>query len=193
MLYTPLAPAADRYWDSNGGAAGSGGTGTWDTVSPYWNAAADGVAGPFYTWDNTAIDSAIFAGTPGIVTLGGPITANALTFNTAGYTLTGGTLTLAGATPAITTNSDATVDSTIAGSAGFTKAGSAALTLNGANTFTGDVTVTGGTFNVASDAALGAAANGITMGAGTSLYAGGALAASRVVTLTGGTVTLSGA
>ncbi len=117
--YAPGAHAADRYWDVNGGQAGSGGTGTWNTSTQYWNAANDGVAGPFYAWDNTALDSAVFAGTAGTVTLGAPITANKLTFNTAGYIFNGGTLTLAGATPTIV--GTATINSVIAGTAGLTK------------------------------------------------------------------------
>ena len=32
-LYAAPAFSADRYWDVNGGSAGSGGNGTWDTTS----------------------------------------------------------------------------------------------------------------------------------------------------------------
>jgi hypothetical protein len=48
------------------------------------------------------------------------ITANALTFNTTGYTITSNTLTLAGATPTITAGGGiaATISSVIAGTAG---------------------------------------------------------------------------
>jgi len=190
-LYAPQALAVDRYWDVNGGSAGSGGTGDWDLVSQYWNAANDGVAGPFYTWNNVAIDNAIFAGTAGTVTLKTPITANTLTFNTVGYTLAGSTLTLAGTTPTIA--GSATINSVIAGTAGLTKTGSGALALNGANTFSGGITLNGGSIAVTSDGALGAASNGITMAAGAGLSATGQLASTRVVTLTGGAILLSGA
>ncbi|WNL44325.1 autotransporter outer membrane beta-barrel domain-containing protein [Dyella sp. BiH032] len=189
--YAPQASAVDRYWDVNSGSAGSGGTGTWNTVAPYWNAASDGVAGPFYTWDNASLDNAIFAGTAGTVTLGAPITANALTFNTAGYTLTGGTLALAGTTPTIT--GAATINSVIAGSAGLSKAGGGTLVLSGTNTFSGGVNVNGGSLSITTDGALGAAGNGVTMAAGTGLVATGALASTRLVTLNGGTVSLGGA
>ncbi|NKJ22376.1 autotransporter-associated beta strand repeat-containing protein [Dyella sp. SG609] len=190
-LAVPQVHAADRYWDVNGGSNGSGGTGDWELVSPYWNAANDGVAGPFYSWNNTALDNAIFAGTAGIVTLKAPITVNTLTFNVAGYGINGGTLTLAGTTPGV--SGSATINSVIAGTAGLAKSGSGALALNGANTFSGGINITGGSISVTNDAALGVASNGITMANGAGLSAsGGQLASTRVVTLTGGTVVLTG-
>ncbi|HEY9130406.1 MAG TPA: autotransporter-associated beta strand repeat-containing protein [Dyella sp.] len=194
-LYAPTAFATDRYWDVNGGAAGSGGTGTWDTLSAYWNAANDGVAGPFTAWNNAALDNAIFAGTPGTVTLSGAIAANMLTFNVAGYTLTGGTLTLAGTTPAIV--GSATINSVIAGNAGFTKNAVGQLTLNGVNTFSGGIAVNAGTLIINGDAALGAASNGVTLASGAGftyvLPTGGSmLPASRVVTLSAGTANIGG-
>lgn len=194
VLYAPGAMSADRYWDVNTGSAGNGGTGTWNTTSALWNSASDGVAGPFVTWDNAALDNAVFTGTAGTVTLAGPITAHNLTFNAAGFTLTGGTLTLAGTTPTITpTIGISTISSVIAGTAGFTKGGAGALTLSGANTFTGDVNVIAGTFGITSDAALGAAGNSVTLASGTAFSVSGTLAASRNITLTGtSTVQLRG-
>jgi fibronectin-binding autotransporter adhesin len=190
-LYAPATLATDRYWDVNGGAAGSGGTGTWDTLSAYWNAANDGVAGPFTAWNNAALDNAIFAGTAGTVTLSTPITVNALTFSVNNYTLTGSTITLAGTTPSI--SGSGTINSVIAGNAGLTKNAAGILFLNGANTFSGGVTLNQGQLTLASDAALGAASNGVTVANGTQLNATGALAASRVITLSSGTVTITGA
>ena len=182
-LYAAPTFAADKYWDVNGGTAGSGGKGTWDTSLAYWNAANDGVAGPFTVWNNATIDNAIFAGTAGTVTLASPITVNNLTFNVAGYTLSGSTLTLAGTTPTI--NGSATIGSVIAGTAGLIKGATGTLVLTGANTFSGGVTVDGGTLTLAGDAALGAASNGIAMADGSGLNVAAALAATRVVTLNG--------
>ncbi|GAB2789646.1 autotransporter outer membrane beta-barrel domain-containing protein [Dyella kyungheensis] len=189
-LYAAPTLAADKYWDVNGGSAGSGGIGNWDISTPNWNAASDGVAGPFTTWNNTAIDNAVFAGTPGTVTLTSPITVNNLTFTLAGYTLTGGTLTLAGTTPTIA--GAATISSVIAGNAGLTKSAGGVLSLTGANTFSGGIIVSGGQLAVSSDAALGAAGNGITMASGTQLNATAALAATRVVTVSSGNVGVFG-
>ncbi|UPG92214.1 autotransporter outer membrane beta-barrel domain-containing protein [Luteibacter aegosomaticola] len=193
-LYTPGAAAADRYWDVNGGSNGSGGTGTWDTSTALFNSASDGVAGPFVKWNNAALDNAIFAGTAGTVTLGAPVTASQLTFSISGYTLTGGTLTLAGATPTINLGGNATIDSVIAGNAGLAKTGGGSLTLSGANTFTGGISVASAGLIVANDAALGNASNGITLASGSSFNARAAIASSRVVTTTGtGDVGLAGA
>ncbi|SEN21035.1 fibronectin-binding autotransporter adhesin [Luteibacter sp. UNCMF331Sha3.1] len=192
-LHAPEAHAVDRYWDFNGGSAGSGGTGTWNTSSPYWNSAADGIAGPFVVWNNAGLDNAVFAGTAGSVTLSGALTANAVTFNTTGYSLGGGTLTLAGTTPGIAVNTGtSTIDSVIAGSAGLTKSGGGGIVLNGANTFSGDVNVTGGTLGIKDDAALGAAGNGVILANGTGLTVAGSLAATRKVTIAGTAAVFSG-
>jgi autotransporter-associated beta strand protein len=79
------ARATSLSWDQAGGGA-LGGTGTWDTTSTnWWNGAGD-VA---WSTNTTSGDTAVFAGTPGIVTLGADINANGLKFSTAGYTIAG--------------------------------------------------------------------------------------------------------
>lgn len=190
------ASGADRYWDANGTAPNRGGTGVWDTSSSFWSPNGDGVSGPYTVWNNAALDDAIFGGPNGItatVTLNAPITAHNLTFDVSTtYTLTGSTLTLAGAIPTITINGTATVNSILAGNAGLTKAGAGVLTLTGANTFSGGLNVTAGTLNVSGDSSLGAASNGIALAAGTTLRSTGALAAGRVVTLLSGSSAIGG-
>ncbi|RST51865.1 autotransporter-associated beta strand repeat-containing protein [Variovorax sp. MHTC-1] len=184
----PSAQAADRYWDANSNATGMGGAGTWDLATRTWDdgTVQDGVAGPYLSgWNNAALDTAVFMGTAGTLSLAAPIVVGGLTFNVGGYTISGNTLTLGGATPTITTTSGtSTISSVVAGSAGLIKTGAGELDLTGANTFTGTVAVNQGTLYVANDAALGAAGNGITAASGTVLSAGAALS-SRVVTLTG--------
>ncbi|MET3654893.1 beta strand repeat-containing protein, partial [Dyella japonica] len=191
---TPAA-AATQNWDINGNTAGLGGTGMWDTASAFWNSSATGTGGTVSAWNNANLDDAVFAGTAGTVTLGAPITAHNLTFGTTGYTLTGNTLTLGGATPTVTTNTgvSTTISSVLAGAAGLTKAGAGTLTLSGANTFSGGVNVTGGILSVNGNGALGDVSNGIVMANGTQLnVTPNFLAAARVVTLTSGSVTLTG-
>lgn len=188
--------AADRYWDVNGTTAGRGGSGIWNTNGAFWGPNINGTTGPYTGWNNAALDDAFFGGTAGTVTLGEPITVHNATFESTGYTVAGSTLTLAGVAPTITTNANVTttISSGIAGTAGLTKAGAGTLTLNGAKTFSGGLTVNAGTLGVNNDAALGDASNGIVMADGTRLNSGApAFATSRVVTLTNGNVTLSGA
>jgi fibronectin-binding autotransporter adhesin len=185
-LAASSASGADRYWDPNGTAANSGGTGTWDTSSSFWSPNGDGVSGPYTPWTNAAIDNAIFGGTAGTVTLGTPIVAHNLIFNT-GYTLSGNTLTLAGAAPTITTSGAVIINSILAGNAGLTKTGAGTLLLTGANTFSGGINIIQGRLNISGDSALGAASNGIALSAGTTLQSSGALGAGRVVTLNGAT------
>ncbi|KQZ73892.1 hypothetical protein ASE06_16385 [Sphingopyxis sp. Root214] len=187
-LPSPANAQQDRYWDPNGTAANRGGTGTWDTASSTWSPNGDGVSGPYTPWNNGGVDNAIFGGPNGTnatVTLITPIRVGNLTFdaNTT-YSLTSSTLTLAGTAPTITTNGTATINSILAGNAGLTKAGSGALTLTGANVFSGGVNVTQGILTVNGDAALGVD-NNITLSAGASLRSTGALASTRVVTLAG--------
>ena len=182
------AQDANRNWDANSTTPGNGGTGTWNTSGLNWSPNTDGTSGPYDApWDNSLLDNAIFGGTAGTVTLSAPITVHNITFNTSGYTLTGNTLTLAGATPTITIGAGGTgtINSIVAGSAGLKKAGAGTLSLTGVNTFTGDIVVDGGEISVGSDAALGAASNTVTLNADTVLTAIGALNTSREVDLNG--------
>ena len=50
-------------WDPNQSTAGTGGSGSWDAVNPFWSG-----SGGFQPWVDG--DSAIFEGTAGTVTLG---------------------------------------------------------------------------------------------------------------------------
>ncbi|KRC81464.1 hypothetical protein ASE13_03470 [Sphingomonas sp. Root241] len=193
------AQDANRNWDANGTAVGNGGTGTWSTnpvpANQTWSPNSDGVSGPYTVWDNTLLDNAIFGGTAGTVTLATPITVHNITFQTNnGYVLTGNTLTLAGTTPTITMLANATISSTLAGTAGLIKAGAGTLTLSGTNTFSGGVTINAGTLTASTDAALGAASNQITTAAGVSigLTINGANTNRTVTIGNGSTLTVAG-
>jgi len=165
-------------WDADGNAignnagtgAGLGGSGVWDTSSSLW---WDGV-NPLTPWPNVMIapvDTAVFMGVGGLVQVGAPITVGTLTFNLAGFHLTGdgtaGTrkLTLAdSAAVQVNVAGVATINAVIAGSSGLNLSSTTTgtLVLTGANSFTGDVNIDSGTLNISSDANLGDAANDLT-------------------------------
>ena len=135
------APAAVLTWDPAGDGSGSGGAGTWNLS--LWSSSGSDV-----TWSDN--NDALFQGTGGAVTLSAPVTATSLTFNSAGYSITGNTLTLAGDTPTITTSAaSGTIGSVIAGTSGLTTTGPGTLTLTGANTYSGATVVSTGTLKLA--------------------------------------------
>lgn len=187
------AGADDLYWDVNSGSPGLGGSGIWNQGNVSWSHSNDGVAGPFRVWDNAALDTAIFDGAAGTVTLAEPISVGGISFTSSGYILSGDILTLGGASPTIAvTSGTATINSTIAGANGLVKAGAGSLILTGTNTLTGDISVDAGRLSVGSDAALGAIGNRLRMADGTTLDSSGALDINRVVTLDSGTISIEG-
>ena len=150
----------------------------------------------------TAEDTAVFNGSSATVNLVGSVAANALSFTTNGYTL-------AGASPnSIQVSSFISVDASISsiisgvitGSTGLTKIGGGELTLSGANTFAGSVSITAGSLSVSSDSAFGATDNDIAVNSAlTSTASTLALSSGRTVTGSGtintpvgGTLNLAG-
>jgi len=138
MVFTgPVMPlrAATLYWDSDGTGAGSsslftgsglGAAGTWDTTNPrWWDGSAYGI------WNNGNLDTALFWGTAGTITLGTPITVGGLTFNTTAYALgvaaNANAITFGGTTNNIILNNvaAATINGSLAGT------GSSAVVLSG--------------------------------------------------------------
>jgi fibronectin-binding autotransporter adhesin len=154
--------AAQYWWDpGQGGVTPTGGTGAWDTSSSQWsNGATDGA----WPNGNPNADQATFGGTGGMVTLTSTATiyANRLTFTTGSYSLTGGTLSLSGTAVIDTGGYGATINSILAGTTGFTKLGTATLTLSNTNTYSGGTTVSAGTIAFSNIGALGS--GGVTLG-----------------------------
>ncbi|MGC4007425.1 MAG: PA14 domain-containing protein [Pirellulales bacterium] len=180
------AQAADFQWDpGHTPTTPSGGVGTWNTTTSDWS---NGIADS--AWVN-ASNTAIFGGaTGGLVTINTGatgVTVGGLTFNattdTSTYTIAGGAselLTLNSGT-IITTNADAAISAVLAGSNGFTKAGSGKLTLSGNNTgLSGAVLVNAGTLS----AAIATGAN--PFGSGAINLAGGTLDLTPTATNTTG-------
>lgn len=162
---------------------------TWAGGAGIWNATG-GTDWSGGAWDSAK--TATFTTGSGTVTLGSAVTATGLKFTASGYTISGTSgnpLTLSSGTAgnAISVDSgDATISAVLAGNSGLSKNGAGLLALEGANTFTGTVTVNAGTLQIASDAALGDAANGIALNGGTlRAKAGSAITVGAGRTLTG--------
>jgi fibronectin-binding autotransporter adhesin len=92
LSLTNVTLAQTLFWDggtanitTNGDGASGGGSGTWNETIQNWD---QGSGLPHVGW--TDGDSATFAGTAGVVTLGSAVTADTLTFTTKGYGFTDG-------------------------------------------------------------------------------------------------------
>ncbi len=160
------AAAVDLYFDTNGNTSGIGGSGVWNTTSTNWNPLADGTGTPSAI---TSANKAIFGGTAGTVTVdAGGVPANGgIQFDTSGYTIADGPLTLG--SPSINTahaTGVTTIQSVLAGTVGLQKLGSGTLELSGANTFSGTVAINAGTLRVSTDNNLGTTTNGIQLSGG---------------------------
>ncbi|WP_273054227.1 autotransporter-associated beta strand repeat-containing protein [Hyphomonas sp.] len=193
LVIPAAAQAEERYWDANGSNVGAGGDGAWNTGSLFWSESSNDVLGPYWTWNNSALDDAIFQGTAGTVTLASPITVHNLTFNVNGYTLTGDTLTLAGATPTITVAGTSTIESILAGTSGLAKSGTGTIFLTGDNTFSGGITLNAGWLRVDDDAGLGALSNIIDVTGNAGLRIDSGDSSNRTVDIANGaTLSLAG-
>ena len=210
-LRTAAAPTSALYWDANG-AAGRGGSGTWSNSNSQlgWTTNSSGLAASgTYAWGSTSGTdyyagaglTANFGGTAGTVTVSGTVDAlSGLTFETTGYTLTSGTINLAGATAADNTISvstgTSTINSVLSGSTGLTKSGSGALTLSAANTYTGGTTITAGTLQGTTSSLQGGITNNAAVifdQSTTGTYAGAMSGTGSFEKKGSGSVTLTGA
>jgi autotransporter-associated beta strand protein len=173
-------PTKARFWDGGavnipgiGDGASGGGAGTWNTTLLNW----DSGAGPYVAWANAANDTAIFGGTAGTVTIGSPVVVGGLQFETAGYTLTGDTLTFGSAGIIATETGTATVASQIAGgpAAAITKQGMGTLSLTAANSYAGDTIIEAGTLRFATAAGIGGSGRSVVMAEGSAVELGFAI------------------
>ncbi|WP_025039889.1 autotransporter domain-containing protein [Nitrosospira briensis] len=179
----------DLTWDANDAAAGTGGSGTWDTSSSNW---LNGTGSQ--PWQNSAFDNAIFGGTSGTVTLSTPIDVHNITYNASDYVINGSILTLGGDGPSIIVNSQmATINSNLGGSSGLRKGGTGTLVLTADNPgFSGVTTVTAGTLRLDNSGALGASttASDLVLNKGSTFFFNTDF--THDYTLTGGTVSVQG-
>jgi autotransporter-associated beta strand protein len=133
----------------------AGGPLTWSTTLADWG---NSPGGPYTNVWYAGAD-AVFEGTGGTVDVA-KVTAESLTFNSPGYSLSGGTLSLAG-TPVFTMNSSATIGSDLSSlGTGFAVTGAGTLTLSGANSYGGALTISNGTLRLGNSNALNSSSIG---------------------------------
>jgi len=139
IVLNPLPAGSNLTWDN--GAS----TGIWNTADLNWTGSA---------WTNAVTNNAVFGATgAGAIAVGAPVTVGNLTFNAAGYTISGSSLSLESST--ITTADPVTIASNLTGT-GLIKAGAGELTLNGSLGYTGPTTVSGGSLVVGTGAGFSA-------------------------------------
>ncbi len=155
--------AVVQDWDVNGATAGFGGTGDWNLTTPNWNDATG--TGVPSLWLNKADTDAVFQGTPGVVTLTvAGVQARNLTFNVGGYTVAGSLaapLNLTSNAVVTVTNAGdtATISAPLVTTTGFEKQGPGRLVLSGANTYSGQTSVSAGTLRAGSTTAFSTTSN----------------------------------
>lgn len=149
ILFSPVPPSplsgTYQYWNTGS----PGGSGAWNTTTPNWNTSStgSGTQGVY-----TQADISDFNGTAGTVTIaaGGITTDGGLQFDTSGYTIGGGTLTLgsspstAGTNIAVSPGITATINSTISAPYGLCLAYLGTLNLGAAPSIGSTVTLAGG-------------------------------------------------
>ena len=86
---------------------------------------------------HTAVRYGAGGSTSYTVTLAGLTSVGGLIFQNQAYTLTGGSLNLAGNSPTVTVNANATIASVVTGTNGITTSGNGTLVLSGPSTYTG--------------------------------------------------------
>jgi autotransporter-associated beta strand protein len=167
VVFTPFTAGVSLTWFGNGATAG--GSGTWSALGSNWS---DGSS--VGTWDPAR--TAIFNATSGTVTVaaGGITASRGLQFDTSGYRVSGGAITLGGTSAdtnaiSVALSSTATIDSVLAGSNGVAKTGFGTLVLAGSNTVAGGVQVREGTLQVGAGGTAGALAGDVSIDSGATL------------------------
>ncbi len=143
IMMPGVAAAQTLEWDANGATSNGtveGGTGDWDDTTANWTSDA-GTTNE--TWTDGS--NAVFGGTAGTVTVVGTQDVENITFQTGGYTVTGGALNYTNSGNGITTSGGTTtIASDITSTTGLQKSGDGTLVLSGANTITGQLNLARG-------------------------------------------------
>ena len=148
-----------QYWNGSVTTADGivhGGSGTWAAGTTNWTNSTGTTSS---AWGG---GTAVFTGIGRTVTVSGTQAIQGIEFVSDGYVLTGGALDI-GPGAELKADDFDTIASTITGTGGVTIAGAGTIALTGSNTYPGGTTLESGTLQIASDAALGAAAGGLTI------------------------------
>lgn len=184
------AGQALQFWDG-GDMAGNGiidgGTGMWSAASTNWTG-QPGQANINGPWGGSV---GVFSGAAGgPVAVSGTQAFDTLQFSVDNYVLSGGVLAIAPATGTVGTlsvdnNIVATISSPITGAlARLAKTGAGTLILQGANTYTGGTSISGGTLQISSDANLGTSTSELRFnGGGGTLATTASFDSTRIITL----------
>lgn len=153
-LYLVFTPGNIATWD--------GGSGTWSESGSGWSSG---------TWDPSR--TAVFASPAGTVTVDGTVSANnGIQFGVDGYTVSGGSLSLGGAsTPVNAINTAAgttTISSDVLAQNGFNKAGPGTLVLTGSTTAS-QVALSAGNLQVGAGGTSGDLTGDVSIAGGTAL------------------------
>lgn len=133
----PAMGGVSLYWDVVGG------TGSWDTTSMNWSTSSGGTANSVWAdGDSATFATAMQYG----VNLSAPQSAAVITFAAGLATVQGSSLSISTGVN-VNAGVTGTIASTITGG-GFTKSGAGELVLQGANTFSGALTVNQGTLTL---------------------------------------------
>jgi autotransporter-associated beta strand protein len=180
-LCLPLASAADGTWTGANGA-------TWNTTATNWT----GVTGAPWDSGNGTSNTANFTATSGNATVSGTVFVNGISYTAASgsFAIESGTISVGGTTPSISVNTSRTltINSMLAGSTAWSKAGAGTLVLGGANTYDGSTTINAGTLTISNNTALGSIVGGTTIALGASLnLQGNITVGAEALTHNGGT------
>lgn len=148
-------PAADLTWDTGSTAGIQGGAGNWNSTESNWT--TDGGT-TRQAWNNltNAADTAVFSPPGAAVDVTEPVQLAAIrsSGNSGGHFLSGATLDFGSTQGSIDTTSLTadgsvfTIQNILTGSGGLTVAASGTVVLTGANSCSGDTTVTQGTLSI---------------------------------------------
>ena len=159
-LLTSQVSAAVCWWDTADPLGLQGGSAIWSSSASNWNTDLGG--GSARTAWGSNNDACFTASPGGTATVSGTVSVNSITFDTAAYTITGGTgVSLTGSgSVTVNTGQTATISSALSSSVTLTKSGAGTLKLTGSNAYTQPLLVDRGVLEIGS---AGSIPNGVNL------------------------------